>query len=497
MAPRFAPGASVAEPAATSPDGSAAAPAARQSEAKTASGGSLADRGEQPVPKLSATASAKPAGQAAAPAAQPAPNPPRPAPTPVAKVQPPSQAAEPAAVPAPPIGRMVIFNTEVGLLVKDLGEAINAMGDIATQAGGYVAGVEHKEEAGRPLAVVKLKVPPDRYEPTMRQLRQLAVEVSDEKAATQDVTEEFNDLQTQLTALEASHAQLVELVGRAQNVEEILKIQEKLAQTKVQIDRIKGRLSFLQRSSDLATITARVRPAEDVLARTWTGLRSQLRKAESQRAATLLAIKRAKSVEEEATLRDRLAELTVEIDRVSSRLRDVERKAMTAGITLPVAQAEDTASAGAPPDDDLAREYISLRVQLRSAHVEQDRVARALRERRSADDEELRQRLSSLILEVSRLQARLKVVQERAGQLGVVLPSLTPEQEAVLAGTPVDDPTRPDPWRAARAAWDSSLQALAAVLTVVLTVVVFLWWAIPPLAIAALWMRRRRAAATV
>ena len=173
----------------------------------------------------------------------------------------PAQPADPAPVQPASIGRMVIYTTELALLVANPNQTVASIGDVVAQSGGYVAGVENKDDNGTPLTIVRLKIPPDRYETAMRQLRGLAVEVTNEKATTQDVTEEFNDVQTQLAALEASYNQLLELMSKAQNVDEILKVQEKLSQTKVQIDRLKGRQTFLQRSSELATITVSLRPA--------------------------------------------------------------------------------------------------------------------------------------------------------------------------------------------------------------------------------------------
>lgn len=327
---------------------------------------------------------------------------------------------------------MVIFTTELSLLVASTSQLVSSLGDVVTQAGGYVAGVENKEEGGIPVTTIRLKIPPDRYEPAMRQIRGLAVEVTSEKATTQDVTEEFSDVQTQLRALEASHAQLLELMGKAQNVEEILKIQEKLAQTKLQIDRLKGRETFLQRSTELATITVNARPAEEVLARTFSTLRSSLRRAEAQRAQTLTAIQRARTPEEEATLRDRLGEISLEIDRLATRLADVENKAHAASITLPTPPQEDPAVA-ATTDQDLIKEYLRLVGERRAAEAERDRLTR---EQRQNPSPELSQRLQQALLRVSTLDTQTKAVEERARRASVALPSLTADQIAALAGLP-------------------------------------------------------------
>jgi hypothetical protein len=327
---------------------------------------------------------------------------------------------------------MVIYTTEVSLLVASPSQLVSSLGDVVTQAGGYVAGVENKEEGGVPVTTIRLKIPPDRYEPAMRQIRALAVEVTGEKATTQDVTEEFSDVQTQLASLEASHAQLLKLLERAQNVEEILKIQEKVAQTKTQIDRLKGRETFLERSSELATITVNARPAEEVLARTFSTLRSSLRRAEAQRAQTLTAIQRARTPEEEATLRDRLGEVTLELDRLATRISDVENKARAASITLPTPPQDDPAVA-ATTDQDLIREYLRLVGERRAAEAERDRLTR---EQRQQPTPELSQQLQQALLRVSTLDTQTKAVEERARRASIALPSLTADQIAALAGLP-------------------------------------------------------------
>jgi chromosome segregation ATPase len=327
---------------------------------------------------------------------------------------------------------MVIYTTDVAVLVVSPAQLVSSLGDVVTQAGGYVAGVENKDEGGIPVTTIRLKIPAEKYESAMRQIRGLAVEVTSEKATTQDVTEEFSDVQTQLRALEASHAQLLELLGKAQNIDEILKIQEKLAQTKTQIDRLKGRETFLQRNAELATVTVTARPAEDVIARTFSTLRSSLRRAETQRAQTLTAIQRARTPEEEATLRDRLGEVTLEINQLTTRIADVEQKAKTASITLPAAPQDDPAVA-ATTDQDLLKEYLRLVGERRAAEAERDRLTR---EQRQNPTPEMSQQLQQALLRVATLDTQTKAIEERARRASIALPSLSADQIAALAGLP-------------------------------------------------------------
>ena len=82
------------------------------------------------------------------------------------------------------------------------------------------------------------------------------MDVRSETTSGQDVTEEYVDLNSQLTNLEASETQLLALMDKAGSVEDILKVQEQLTTTTGQIEQIKGRMQYLQQSAALSMISA-------------------------------------------------------------------------------------------------------------------------------------------------------------------------------------------------------------------------------------------------
>ncbi len=55
--------------------------------------------------------------------------------------------------------------------------------------------------------------------------------------------------------LEATEQQYLSLLGRAQKIDEILQIQQRLTDVQGQIERLKGRMQLLQRRSAMATIS--------------------------------------------------------------------------------------------------------------------------------------------------------------------------------------------------------------------------------------------------
>jgi hypothetical protein len=87
----------------------------------------------------------------------------------------------------------------------------------------------------------------------MQRLRGLGTPLV-ENVSTQEVTEEFVDLEAQVRNLEATEQQYIRFLDRAQRIEEILPLQQRLTEVRAQIERLKGRMNLLQRRADVSTI---------------------------------------------------------------------------------------------------------------------------------------------------------------------------------------------------------------------------------------------------
>jgi hypothetical protein len=110
----------------------------------------------------------------------------------------------------------------------------------------------------------------DEFEHTLVRLRDLAVRVVDEVASGDDVTEQYVDLQSQLTNLEATRARIQEFLKDAKTIDEALRINQELANLEAQIEQIKGRMNYLNDRSAYSTITINFEPEFPVLAPTPT-----------------------------------------------------------------------------------------------------------------------------------------------------------------------------------------------------------------------------------
>ena len=170
--------------------------------------------------------------------------------------------------------RMIVKNANIRLMVEDTNVAIDRALQVVGDAGGYIVSsqVWYQDYYGNNLkyASVTIGVPVDEFEIVMRRLRGLAVDVLDETATGEDVTDQYVDLQSQVTNLEATRARIQEFLKDAKTVDEALRVNQELANIEAQIEQIKGRMNYLNDRSAYSTITVNFEPEFPILTPTPT-----------------------------------------------------------------------------------------------------------------------------------------------------------------------------------------------------------------------------------
>ena len=165
------------------------------------------------------------------------------------------QAAEPV--------KMIIYNAELSLVVKDSGVAQEEITKMVEGVGGYVSNSSsYAYSGGLRRITLTLRLPAEQFNETMSALREMAMEVTQENIGSQDVTQEYVDLESRLRALEAKANRLEELMDQAEDTEAVLAVYEQLSQTQIEIEQTKGRMQYLERSAAMATITVSLTPDE-------------------------------------------------------------------------------------------------------------------------------------------------------------------------------------------------------------------------------------------
>ncbi|MFC1873907.1 DUF4349 domain-containing protein [Chloroflexota bacterium] len=150
--------------------------------------------------------------------------------------------------------RMIVRTANMQLVVDDVPMILDQITALTEGFGGYVVSSNRWGEEENLAGNIAIRVPAESFEIAMQALRGLAVEVTQESTNSQDVTEEYTDLSAKLRNLEATEEQLLRLMEKAEKVEDILSVQRELSRTRGEIEQVKGRMQYLERTSDTSLI---------------------------------------------------------------------------------------------------------------------------------------------------------------------------------------------------------------------------------------------------
>lgn len=156
--------------------------------------------------------------------------------------------------------RKIIQTASLNLVVEKVSQSFEEVGRIATSLGGFVSSSNFSFQGENQFASMTIRVPVTRYQDALSQLRGLGVKVVSETSQANDVTEEYSDQNARLRSLEATEGQLLQLLGRAENISEVLQVQDRLNAVRGNIEQVKGRIQLLDGLSELATISVHLSP---------------------------------------------------------------------------------------------------------------------------------------------------------------------------------------------------------------------------------------------
>ncbi len=175
---------------------------------------------------------------------------------------------QPEYAPAPEVkDRLVVKESTLSLLVKKVSETQKAISQKAQQFGGYMvqSNVSHPEQTEAASGWITVRVPQEKLEEALDYFRSLAVRVVSENLSGKDVTDEYVDVEARLTTLLKTKAKFEEILNKAQKVQEILEVQRELVNLQEQIDSLKGRQNYLEKSAQMSKITVYLATDELVL----------------------------------------------------------------------------------------------------------------------------------------------------------------------------------------------------------------------------------------
>ncbi len=165
--------------------------------------------------------------------------------------------------------RLVVQTAELTIVVQDVKTRVSQLEQMANTMGGYVVSVNIGQTYAPdgtqvPDAQIVFRVPSAQLNTALDQVKKDAVDVQDETLTGQDITSQYVDLQSRLTAKEAAANQLTIIMQNATKTQDVLNVYQQLEQVDSDIEVLKGQIQYDQQAAQLSAITVHVAAEETI-----------------------------------------------------------------------------------------------------------------------------------------------------------------------------------------------------------------------------------------
>ena len=149
--------------------------------------------------------------------------------------------------------RKIIRNGSLNLLVNDVDQSTQTITSIATAAGGFVEKATQTNTGGH-SASITVRVPAQKLDQAMADVKRLATIVDNESVEVRDVTREYIDVDAHLRNARAEEAQYLQILKRATTIKDTLDVTAKLGDVRGRIEQLQGEMNYLSSQIAMSTL---------------------------------------------------------------------------------------------------------------------------------------------------------------------------------------------------------------------------------------------------
>lgn len=169
------------------------------------------------------------------------------------------QLVQASAVAKAEIDRKLIYDAKISIEADDLDEFARILAREIERYDGFISNYSQRRYAGdRQTGEWVVRVASDKFQNILGWLDE-NYDVRSKKVTSQDVTEEFVDLTARLTNKKNTEMRLSKVLDeRSGKLDEVLSVEREIDRVREEIERIEGRLRYLNERTSLSTITLTV-----------------------------------------------------------------------------------------------------------------------------------------------------------------------------------------------------------------------------------------------
>jgi hypothetical protein len=138
--------------------------------------------------------------------------------------------------------------------VKDFSATKTQISSLIQSSGAYIADDRETKSEVQISKSMTIRVPDSKFENLLDSLALQAKNLDERYITVQDVTEEYVDTEMRLKAKKAIENRYLDILKKAQNVKDILEVEEKLGEIRQEIESSEGRLKYLSHQVSFSSI---------------------------------------------------------------------------------------------------------------------------------------------------------------------------------------------------------------------------------------------------
>lgn len=160
----------------------------------------------------------------------------------------------------PAVARKIIYTADLQIVVEDFSSVPQSIKQLVEQHEGFIASENLDRMRGEHRSGYwTARIPVSKYSDFIEAVSNLGVPTSQIQNA-QDVTEEFVDIQARIENKKKLEQRIIQLLERPDDkIQHVIEVERELARVREDIERMEGRLRYLQDRTTMTTVTIRIR----------------------------------------------------------------------------------------------------------------------------------------------------------------------------------------------------------------------------------------------
>jgi hypothetical protein len=164
--------------------------------------------------------------------------------------------------------RLIVMNVDISIVVTDPQKKMDAINQMSKNLGGYLVSMNMSQVftpsgVTAPQGTISIRVPAEKLESALSQIKAGAVDIQSENRSGQDVTSQYVDLKSQLTNLEKAEQDLQAIMDEAKNnpgndsttkTQDVLNVYNQIVNIRGQIEQIKGQMKYIEETTSTSAI---------------------------------------------------------------------------------------------------------------------------------------------------------------------------------------------------------------------------------------------------